>query len=216
MTDHAGTPTSHPLTWPLGWKRTGAAHRSRSRFGDKPLSQVSKVVLAELGRLGVRSGVVISTNVSLRRDGLPYSNQRRPEDPGAAVYFQFKGQPRVLACDRWLTPEENLVAIAKHIEALRGQDRWGVGSLEQAFSGYQALPPPPDIAPHWSTVLGVSPSATSAEIRAAYTERVVRAHPDHGGSVEELGRVRAAWAAARSAGLVSDGVGTVQHQREMR
>lgn len=61
-------------------------------------------------------------------------------DRGAAVYFEMKGKPVSLACDKWNRVEDNIWAIAKHIEALRGQQRWGVGSIEQAFRGYTALP----------------------------------------------------------------------------
>jgi hypothetical protein len=60
-------------------------------------------------------------------------------DPGIAVYFTLGKKRVVLACDKWAAPQENIYAIAKHVEALRGQDRWGVGSIEQAFAGYMAL-----------------------------------------------------------------------------
>ena len=55
----------------------------------------------------------------------------------------------VLACDRWDRPEHNLRAIAKHVEAIRGQERWGVGSVAQAFRGYQALPSRATGKPWW-------------------------------------------------------------------
>lgn len=42
-------------------------------------------------------------------------------------------------------------------------------------------------------VLRVDPDADEAEIREAYRERVIDAHPDHGGSVEEFQLVRAAY-----------------------
>ncbi len=35
---------------------------------------------------------------------------------------------------------DNLWAIAKHVEAMRGLDRWGVGDITRAFTGYAALP----------------------------------------------------------------------------
>lgn len=46
----------------------------------------------ELGRLGARYPVV-SSNVELRRDGLPLSGRPEPHDPGVAVYFQLAGRP---------------------------------------------------------------------------------------------------------------------------
>lgn len=42
-------------------------------------------------------------------------------------------------------------------------------------------------------VLGVDPDADDAAIKAAYRERVLEAHPDHGGSPEEFNAVREAY-----------------------
>jgi len=41
-------------------------------------------------------------------------------------------------------------------------------------------------------VLGVTSDASEGEIRVAYRERLMEVHPDHGGSEEELSRVREA------------------------
>lgn len=46
-------------------------------------------------------------------------------------------------------------------------------------------------------VLGVTPSATSAELKAAFRARVLEAHPDQGGDDAALRRVVAAYAEAR-------------------
>jgi hypothetical protein len=202
--------TASPLSWPVGWTRTEAHRRKRAQFGPTSVAVATTRVLRELGRLGVRNGdVVVSTNVALRLDGLPRSNQPKPSDPGAAVYFALKRRPLVLACDRWLDVEHNLVAIAKHVEALRGQERWGVGSVEQAFSGYVQLPAP-GAAPsrrEWWQVLGF-PSAAGLTVEAvdgAYRALAKHRHPDvPGGSQEafvELDRARdAAHAALKATG----------------
>ncbi|MFD1513289.1 ferredoxin Fer [Halomarina rubra] len=44
-------------------------------------------------------------------------------------------------------------------------------------------------------VLGVDPDADDVAVERAYRERVLEAHPDHGGSMREFQRVRAAYAA---------------------
>jgi ferredoxin len=44
-------------------------------------------------------------------------------------------------------------------------------------------------------VLGVDPEADDVAIERAYRERVLEAHPDHGGSVRQFQQVRAAYAA---------------------
>lgn len=194
--------TAYPLTWPDGWKR--AKHRVRARFGEHSMSRAVREVLAELLRLGVPDwSVVISTNVELRLDGLPYSNQKPPADPGAAVWFTLGKlkERRVLAVDKWDRVEHNLWAIANHVGALRGQERWGVGSLEQAFRGYAALPDPND----WRTILGLHGGEPSEEaIVAAFRRLSLERHPDTGGSAEAFVElVRARDAALKAIGATS-------------
>src|SRR4051794_28270933 len=103
MTDHAAIPR-FPLEWPLGWKRTSADARRWSVFRKerRPISVVdaTRRLEDELDRLG-GTNATLSTNVSLRLDGRPRSDQA-PADPGAAIYFAFKGRATVLACDTYL------------------------------------------------------------------------------------------------------------------
>ena len=93
----------------------------------------------ELAMLGAKY-LTISSNLRLRDDGQPAGQQPNPSDPGVCVYFRLSGQPRCLPCDRWDRAADNLAAIAKYVEALRGQIRWGVGSADVAFAGFKALP----------------------------------------------------------------------------
>jgi hypothetical protein len=192
----ADTISAYPLAWPAGWPRTSV--RGRSRFGATSMHVETREVLRELGLLGVERGdAVISTNVELRLDGLPRSDRRPPSDPGVAVYFRQDGEDFVLACDRWNCVEHNLSAIARHIAALRAQERWGVGSVQQAFAGYRALPPTSAASQSWREVLGVNAQASLKVVRAAWRALVKEAHPDAGGSTEAFMRVNDAWAQAQ-------------------
>lgn len=173
---------AYPLAWPTGWKRTDRP--KVSPFKGATVASATWDVLDEIRLLHARD-VVISTNVELRRDGLPLSNGKRVTDAGVAVYFTLSGSQRVLACDRWNAVEDNLRAVAKHVAAVRGQARWGVGSVEQAFAGYAALPERAS-STCWS-VLGLSPETGSRDaIRAAFAERAKAAHPDLGGDGRAL------------------------------
>ncbi len=128
-----------PLSWPVGWPRT--PHPRKSPFDrNRSLDNARRKLDDEL-RLAGASLVRLSTNIELRLDGKPYSGWRQPADRGVAVYFVLDKKPVALACDRWDRVEDNVYALAKHVEALRGQERWGVGTVAQAFAGY-ALPPP--------------------------------------------------------------------------
>lgn len=193
------TQNAYPLSWPPAWKRNQV--RSRSNFGNHSVDRTTSEILHQLKLLGVGNyNVVISTNIELRRDGLPRSNGPAPADPGVAVYFKLKNRPCVLACDKWAHVEDNLWAIAKDIEAQRGRIRWGVGSVEQAFAGYTALPAPGESgAPAWYNVLGVSASATFEQARSAYITKAQAAHPDKGGSNEAMHVLNSAWDQARKA-----------------
>jgi DnaJ-domain-containing protein 1 len=134
--------------------------------------------------------MVLSTNIRFTASGARDKNvsRRDPDDPGVAFYFDLDGRPHVLACDRWDTVQDNIAAIAAHIEALRGQERWGVADLQQAFAGHVALPAPEQ----WWQILGVTSRATSAEIDAAWREKMRSAHPDAGGSDAAAARLNQA------------------------
>jgi DnaJ domain len=166
--------TAYPLTFPAFQPRT--RNRVRSRF-DTTFGKARDELFRELKRLGA-TGVILSTNVQLRQDGIPYANRSEPVDPGVAVYFNWDGQPYCLACDRWDRVKDNIRAICLHIEALRGQERWGAGSLKQAFEGYKRLPATVQ-SETWYRVLGVAPGADADEVQAAYRQLAKQYHPDN-------------------------------------
>ena len=147
----------------------------------------------ELQRLGA-TNAILSTNVRLRIDGAPYSGQSQPEDVGAAVYFKLKGRQVSLAADKWNRVEDNIWSIVKHIEAIRGQERWGVGSVDQAFRGYMALPAiGQGSGLQWWTVLGLPINSSFEQVKEAHRILVQKHHPDRGGDVEMFHRVQEAW-----------------------
>jgi hypothetical protein len=191
------TQNAYPLSWPPAWKRNSV--RCSSNFGERSIDKCTREILRNLKLLGCGDwNVVISTNVPLRNDGYPRSNGTRPLDPGVAVYFKLKNRPCVLACDKWNCVEDNLWSIAKDIEAQRGRIRWGVGSVEQAFAGYTALPAPGESgAAAWYNVLGVSADATYESALEAYRAEAMKCHPDRGGSHEAMSRLNNSWDQAR-------------------
>ena len=201
--------TRFPLCWPAGWARTAHHHRQRARFatgravttdlgnGERRTDRVARPLTVadainrlstELERLGATQEI-LSTNVPVRLDGLPRSGQAEPQDVGAAIYFRLKGKPRCLACDRWDRVADNLAAIAQHIDALRRIDRYGVGTLDQAFAGYAALPP---TAEEWWLILDVPRTASREQILSAHRQLAGQHHPDRGGDPTMMARVNRA------------------------
>lgn len=201
----------YPLAWPFGWKRTPAGQRKPSRFSassygiyasggsyrrqrDLTVAEARDRLNRELDRLRARE-VILSTNVELTTYGEPRSGRRPPDDPGVAVYFRLGGKDRVLACDTWTTVAGNIAAIAAHIDCIRGIDRYGVGTLDQAFAGYDALPAPgADNRPPWRKVLGIPDDmGVSREIiQAKFRAKAAELHPDLGGTHEGMAQLNEA------------------------
>lgn len=208
-----------PLSWPSGWKRTAYHQRrpaafhsmktvygsfrqdgTRSTYKQKErlsVGDATERLTGELHRLGA-TAVIISSNMRVRQDGLPYASQAKQlDDPGIAVYFKLQGKPRVLACDRWNSVADNMAAIAGHIEAIRACDRYGVGTLEQAFTGYAALPA--NTAVNWRAVFGFADGkrVTWPDVEDAFRTAARSAHPDAGGTHDQMARLSEAKEFAR-------------------
>lgn len=194
---------AYPLCWPQGWPRHQGS-REFGRFEGTP-GKVQRELLAEIDRLVlgndsrcftlVDGAVIISTNVELRQDGLPYANRREPIDPGVAVYFQRKERQQCFACDKYDKVWKNMRAIQKTIEALRGIERWGSSDmLDRAFTGFAALPAPRK-RPWWE-VMGMNGSESKEAIKARYRELAKRLHPDTGGSADQFADLNEAYQTA--------------------
>lgn len=197
----------YPLAWPVGWKRTAYSQRRHGKFSEtietrqpdnsvkkrsKSVSMVEAVTRLEkqIESLG-GNDATLSTNVKLNLRGTPYGNEQ-PSDPGAAVYFRFKGRATVLACDTFVTLADNIAALAAHIDALRRIERYGVGTIEQALAGYKALPA--DTAANWRAVFGFSADVrvTREQLDSAYKAAARQRHPDLGGSDMEMSHINRA------------------------
>lgn len=189
-----------PLHWPANWPRTKT--RERSRF-KTTFDAARKELYRELSLMDVPDwNIILSTNLPLRRDGLPYATAKSGNDTGVAVYFRKLDQEKryVFACDRWDRIEDNMRAIQHSIAAIRGIERWGASDmLERAFTGFAALPAPATESAHWWEVLGVDRTADLKSIEICYRTKMKGAHPDLGGSTLESQRLNKAISEARAA-----------------
>lgn len=184
---------AYPLKWPDAYPRT--TDRKKPAFRQVTFGRARDMLLAELKRMGATE-VILSTNVPLRGDGLPYADfeRRRITDTGVAVYFKWKGQQRVLACDKWNSIENNLHGLELSIAAMRGLERWGASAiLERAFTGFTALPAPET----WWSVLEVQPDDDLDTCESSYRFLMKRSHPDAGGSEYRASKLNWAIGCAR-------------------
>jgi hypothetical protein len=188
------TVDAFPLSWPAWKERTPDFRRRRARFGrgrGASLTNARTQVLHELRLMGAKN-IVINSNMRTRQDGLPYSVQPKLEDPGVAVYFFWKTAPHCMATDKWDRVEDNLYAIALHLDALRGQQRWGVGDAHTAFAGFRQLMAAEAKRPWWE-ILGVPENATKDELKARFHDLALKHHPDHGGNANQMAEINAAF-----------------------
>jgi len=191
------TEQAYPLSWPDGWPRTPYGRRGPSRFGKNLGAREIEKLQNKLRLLGTRN-VVISSNVPLRQDGLPYASQagKRCDDPGVAVYFTLKGKALSMARDRYHTPWENIRSLILAINAIRSIERHGGSTMmERAFAGFAAIAPP-DWKKPWREVFGLKPD-WRGDIGALYREKARNRHPDAGGSDTLMSELNVAYAEAK-------------------
>lgn len=175
------------LSWPIGWPRTPASERiNNSAFKVTP-DKAYRELRRELLRLADDDNIVISSNMPIRLDGMPYAeaSAQRLKDPGVAVYFTMGGKPMAMARDAFILPGQNVRSLGLAVEALRAVERHG-GSymMARSFQGFAELPAPGSI--HWSTVLKVPRTATRLQITEAYLRLAQERHPDKAGGSDTM------------------------------
>lgn len=188
------TVSAYPLQWPEHIERSKS--REVGRF-KTTLTGALKNVEDSIRKFATDSNrkvenLVISSNFSL--------GDRKPSDPGVAVWFVWEGMQVCIPVDRYASVESNLQAIHHVIEARRTELRHGTLALVRAtFKGFQALPAPGGHHKRsWREILGIDANATvtEKEIDFFYRQAAKKAHPDSGGSTEVMAELNVARAEA--------------------
>lgn len=199
-----------PLQWPEGWPRTRPEDRTyNQRLKRATFDAARQQLMEELRRLDA-TNIVLSTNIPLRRDGMPYASLRpNGDDPGIAVYFMLRGRQMAMARDCYDSIAQNLRSLGMAIEHLRGLDRHGgAPMLERAFAGFAALPPPASGSSeserpiNWREEFAPIPAGLAkAElleiINLRYRTKAKQAYADAGGSDAAMIRLNTAITQAR-------------------
>ena len=174
----------YPLAWPDEQRRSASRVKSAFRTNlDGAIDNVRKSLRLFAEDSGRKlEGIQITTNMGLF--------DAHPKDPGIAVWFIWDGALRCIAVDRYMTVAENLQAIHHVLEARRVEMRHaGIEMVRTTFRGFVAALPAPGERP-WHEILGVSPSATTAEIAAAYKDMARKYAQD--GSDDKLSELNVA------------------------
>lgn len=178
--------SNYPLCWPDGWSRTPRRKAATfSRYGDRLTIQAGlNRVLQQLELMSIRrDDILVSTNVPTRLDGLPRGDQRKPDDPGVAVYWRKRQDApmQCMAIDIYNEVADNLGAVAATLAALRAIERHGGAQVqERSFRGFQALPQNAGVRAPWRSIFRIPINAT---VTREHIEELVRdlamdAHPD--------------------------------------
>ncbi len=198
----ADTPQVFPLHWPKHKPRTLHSNRKTGRFRKNgayiTVAAAQTRLEGELTRLGATSPI-LSSSIPRRMDGGLWSERPVDNDHGVALYFHIHGKPYALACDAYYHVEDNIAALAAHIEATRAIERHGVATAVEALHAFQALPAPPDLKPKrpWWEVFGVMRDLADREtIEGLYRIKAAKAHPDKGGTHEAMAELSEAKAEA--------------------
>lgn len=122
--------------------------------------------------------------------------QWTPETRAVTVSFVHPQGRRITVTEnRHARPADNLRVLFLCLDSMRKNEMRGFG--EVLTTAYAQLSAPAEDNPY--TILGVEPGASAEEVRAAYRRRSRAAHPDLGGSDEEMARVNRAYETVRNA-----------------
>ncbi|WP_439444505.1 J domain-containing protein [Xanthomonas translucens pv. translucens] len=155
-------------------------------------------VRTNLQRMGIDDDdLVISSNLELRLDGLPRSNQREPTDPGVAVYwvdrFDRSQPPKCMAIDQYDRVADNLAAVAANLDAMCAIERRGGATiLARAFAGFAALPGP--------TAADCRAVLDPADPEGSYKRLRAQHHSDRDGDAATFQQVQDAWSSHKAEG----------------
>ena len=128
------------------WPGRQTANRVRSPF-SAPWRATLNLLERELAFLSPDPRRLVATSVlqiamreqDFRVDGLPRANAK-PEHPGVILTVASAKGTLSFPCDKFLTWQENLRAIALALEALRRVDRYGITPNDEQYTGWKQLP----------------------------------------------------------------------------
>ncbi|QDH85220.1 DnaJ-like chaperonin [Gordonia phage Nubi] len=144
MSDYPTGMTLRPIE---RWPRKLTVNRERSPF-SAPWKSTLVMLERELAHLSSDPRRLVAPSVlqiamreqDFRLDGMPRANAR-PEHPGVILSVESHARGSLsFPCDKYLTWQDNLRAIALSLEALRRVDRYGTTPNAEQYTGWAQLP----------------------------------------------------------------------------
>ena len=148
---------------------------------------------ASFGKWGVREWTVIPTRPAKPKvytsRGLRGEYWDPSDMPVSLMFRHPSGRDVHLRMASQERPQDNLRVLYLAVEAMRMNETRGISeTLRAAYLQLEAPVGPDD--PY--RTLGVRPDAPMEDIEAVYRSKAKRAHPDAGGSADEMKRLNAA------------------------
>ena len=209
MTDYPALMTLRPIEH---WPGKLTANRVSSQFSAPWRATLDLLdrELWHLGPAGRNAPAVLQIAMreqDFRLDGMPRANAR-PEHPGVILAIESTKGPLSFPCDRFVTWQDNLRAIALSLEALRKLDRYGITPNAEQYTGWKQLPSAsePPMTTHGAEYLIRQVAMMTDNTGLSVVLRRARfiAHPDrNGGDTAQWDRVEAAAEVLRTAGKLS-------------
>ncbi|UYL86910.1 DnaJ-like chaperonin [Gordonia phage RavenCo17] len=212
MTDYPARMTLRPIEH---WPGKLTVNRVSSQFSAPWRATLDLLdrELWHLGPAGRNAPAVLQIAMreqDFRLDGMPRANAR-PEHPGVILAIESTKGPLSFPCDRFVTWQDNLRAIALSLEALRKIDRYGITPNAEQYTGWKQLPATasptgPSAADSEMVILSHAdlPIGEATSLDQAYRRARANAHPDRrGGDRAAWDAVEAAAEVLRAAGRLS-------------
>lgn len=192
------------VVWPSSKGVTPPFVRKFGTFGEKSLRGACARVIEQVSKFTPARAVERTKSLTfyvkaeLNKDGGYSGLSNITQDPRVVVKFDLDGVDYTIPCDAFSSSPQNLCAIAKTIEGLRANERYGVMTLKQMMEGVAELPQVSSATrPIWFDVLGVDRMCSLREAETAYRKLAVSRHPDAGGTHTEWLELQEAITTAR-------------------
>lgn len=179
---------SYPLQWPSNYPLTSKYEKSINRSFSRTLTIGEAITFLEeeLQALEEVKDAVLSTD--FEHIDKPHLIRRAGFENGAVLKFKYGKDYFHIACDRWLSVEQNIYAIHLVLRNIRNNVGYGVGDLRKALAGYAigsgTYTPVNFTLEAWRSTLGLGPTATLEDAHAVYRRRAKAAGNDQALLVE--------------------------------
>ncbi|MBM3617766.1 MAG: hypothetical protein FJX23_04395 [Alphaproteobacteria bacterium] len=178
---------AHPIQWPSDQQLTQKYEKSINRSFSAGMTTAEAIgfLQEEVNALGgVKEAVLLTDFEDIDK---PARTRRVGHDNAAVVRLKLANGTYRLACDRWVSVEQNIYALHLGLRNIRSNVGYGVGDLAKALGGYGTAAASGAAAPggasgksleEWRLVLGLGHTATIDDAHAVYRRRAKAAAND--------------------------------------